>query len=182
MSPTVAKTIDSLIGREGKYVNHKSDRGGETIWGVTVATARASGYSGSMRDMPRATAVSIYEKKYWLAPHFDKVAELSLRIAEECFDTGVNMGAGIGARFLQQALNSFNRQGTDYPDVSVDDDIGPSTIAALRAYLDLRGDRGVDVMMKALNCLQGARYIEIGETRPPNEDFMFGWFDHRVAL
>jgi hypothetical protein len=36
-------------------------------------------------------------------------------------------------------------------------------------------------MLRALNSLQGARYIDIGESRPANEDFMFGWFLHRVV-
>lgn len=46
--------FDRLLGNEGGYVNNPADPGGETNWGVTVAVARASGYTGAMRDMTRA--------------------------------------------------------------------------------------------------------------------------------
>ena len=46
--------INAVIDREGRYVNHPADRGGPTCWGITEAVARAQGYDGSMRDLPRA--------------------------------------------------------------------------------------------------------------------------------
>ena len=57
-------TIAELIEREGGYSNDPSDLGGETCWGITIAEARASGYTGSMALLPRPTAVEIYKKKY----------------------------------------------------------------------------------------------------------------------
>ena len=48
--------LDGLIEREGGYVNHPADRGGPTCWGITEAVARAHGYRGSMRNLPRAEA------------------------------------------------------------------------------------------------------------------------------
>ena len=36
------KAFDRVIGHEGGYVNHPSDPGGETNWGVTRNTARAT--------------------------------------------------------------------------------------------------------------------------------------------
>jgi hypothetical protein len=35
-------------------------------------------------------------------------------------------------------------------------------------------------MYKALNALQGTRYIEIAENSEKQEDFTIGWFDKRV--
>jgi hypothetical protein len=40
----------------------------------------------------------------------------------------------------------------------------------------------VEVMLKTLNCLQGARYIELAEHRQKNEEFVFGWIRARVGL
>ena len=48
--------IDSLIDREGGYSNHPADRGGPTNYGITEAVARAQGYRGHMRDLPRDEA------------------------------------------------------------------------------------------------------------------------------
>jgi hypothetical protein len=36
-------------------------------------------------------------------------------------------------------------------------------------------------MLRALNALQGARYIDIAEGRPSQEAFTYGWFLHRVG-
>lgn len=173
--------IDDLLKREGGYVNHPADRGGPTNWGITEQVARAFGYHGEMAQMPRAVAKQIYVERYWRAPGFDQVNEHSAPIAEELLDTGVNMGTAVAGRFLQRALNVLNLETKTYPDVTVDGVIGRMTIAALRAYLAHRGKDGHVVLCRALNCLQGARYIEIAEGRASQEAFVHGWFLHRVG-
>ena len=47
--------IDGLIEREGGYVDHPADKGGPTCFGITQAVARAQGYAGPMRELPRIT-------------------------------------------------------------------------------------------------------------------------------
>lgn len=175
------KYIDDLIAREGGYVDHPADRGGPTNWGITEQVARAYGYTGRMQDMPRSVAKSIYLERYWEAPKFNLVNEHSAAVAEELLDTGVNMGPGVAARFLQRALNALNSEGKHYPDVPVDGAIGRITIAALRAYLSVRGKDGHVVLVRALNAQQAVRYIEIAEARPNQEAFVHGWLLHRVA-
>ncbi len=179
---SVDQMIDELIGREGRYSYSPNDSGGETMWGVTAHVARANGYQGAMSQMPRAAAVAIYRNEYFVKPGFDKVYALSQPIAEELFDTGVNMGVSIPGPWLQRALNALNRQQADYQDITVDGQIGPGTIAALRAFLGRRGAEGEKVMVRALNCLQGARYIEIAEKREANETFAYGWLLNRVEI
>ena len=101
--------IDSLIEREGGFANHPSDRGGPTNFGITEAVARAHGYSGAMRNLPRSEAAAIYKRLYWLRPRFDQVARRSEAVASELFDSGVNMGPAVAATFLQRALSALNR-------------------------------------------------------------------------
>lgn len=174
--------IEPLLKREGGYVNDPNDRGGETNFGVTVAVARENGYAGSMRAMTRDQAKAIYRAKYWAKPGLYHIAPLSLPVAEELFDTGVNMGTGTAAIFFQRALNALNRQGKDYPDIAVDGGIGPATSRAFGAFLRRNGKGAVTVMLTTLNCLQGARYIELSEGREANENFTNGWMAHRVGL
>ena len=69
-----------------------------------------------MRGLPRADAVAIYKRLYWLRPRLDEVVKRTDRIAEELFDTGVNMGPSVAVTFLQRALTALNRSGEDYPD------------------------------------------------------------------
>lgn len=179
---TIDDIIAGILKAEGGYSNDPRDTGGETNWGITIATARANGYSGSMRDMPRDAAVEIYRKRYVVGPGFDKVALLSPAIAAELVDTGVNMGPKVAGAFLQRALNALNNQGRDYHDMIVDGQAGPGTRAALDAYLRKRGKLGETVMLRALNALQGERYIALAEGRATNEAFTFGWLANRVAL
>lgn len=182
MSDPFGRLIDGVIGREGGYANHPDDRGGETMWGITVGVARRYGYAGSMGAMPREEAVRIYRARYWVEPGFSAVADQSEAVAEELFDTGVNMGQSIAAGFLQRALNALNRQGRDYADIRVDSDIGPATLGALKAFLRLRGKEGEGVLLKALNVLQGERYVSLAEGRGANESFLYGWLRTRVGL
>lgn len=126
--------VDALIDREGGYANHPSDRGGPTKFGIIEAVARAHGYAGPMRDLPRAEAAAIYKRLYWLRPRFAQVAKRSIAIAGELFYTGANMGPAVAATFLQRALSALNRDRKDYPDLVPDGRIGPSTLAALKPH------------------------------------------------
>lgn len=179
---SVDELIDTLIEREGGYVNHPADRGGPTCWGITEAVARAHGFSGAMKRLPRDDAVVIYRRLYWLRPKFDAVAERSARVASELFDTGVNMGPAVAATFLQRALTALNRNGQDYADLTPDGRIGPATLNALDAFLAARGRRGGEtVLLRALEALQGERYLRLAERRPANEAFLYGWLANRIG-
>ena len=91
------------------------------------------------------------------------------------------MGPAIAARFLQRALNALNRNEKDYPDTAVDGAIGPVTLAALGTFLDRRGPPGETVLVKAIEALQGERYLALAERRPANEAFLYGWLANRIG-
>ena len=174
--------IDALIDREGGYVDHPADKGGATCFGITQAVARAHGYAGPMRQLPRSEAVAIYLRLYWLRPRLDVVAKRSARLAAELFDTGVNMGPAVAITFLQRALTALNRGGKDYPDLTPDGRVGPATLAALDTFLKTRGvSSGETVLLRALEALQGERYLRLAERRPANEAFLYGWLANRMG-
>jgi lysozyme family protein len=174
--------IDELIEREDGYVNHAADKGGPTCFGITEAVARAHGYAGAMRSLPRHEAAAIYRRLYWLRPRYDQVAKRSDRIAAEVFDTGVNMGPAVATTFLQRALTALNRNGKDFADLTPDGRVGPLTLHALDAYLATRGKKaGETVLMRALEALQGERYLRLAERRPANEALLYGWLANRIG-
>jgi lysozyme family protein len=180
-APNADQLIDGLIAREGGFVDHPADRGGATNWGITEAVARAHGYTGAMALLPRREAAAIYRRLYWLRPRFDAVARRAPRIAAELFDTGANMGPGVAATFLQRALTALNRNGTDYADLTPDGRVGEETLSALDAFLKLRGHGGETVLLRALEALQGERYLRLAEKRPANEAFLYGWLANRIG-
>lgn len=177
----IDQLIDEVIGREGGYSNHPADKGGPTRWGVTEAVARAHGYRGEMRAFPREEAVSIYRRLYWQRPGFDRVEPIVPRVATELFDTGVNMGPATATGFLRRALNALNRGGADFSDLPVSGGIDDAIIAALRKFIAKRGAAGEAVLLKAIEALQGERYVRIAETRPANEAFLYGWLANRIG-
>ncbi|MBM6578225.1 hypothetical protein KCP91_17710 [Microvirga sp. SRT01] len=173
--------IKAVIAREGGFGDHPADRGGATRWGITEAVARADGWSGPMRDLPRDRAVAIYRRLYWSRPRLDVVAALAPKLATELFDTAVNMGPAVAIGFLQRALTALNRGGGDYADIAVDGRVGPDTLAALDAFLRRRGRSGEGVLVRAVEALQGERYLTLAEGRPANEAFLYGWLANRVG-
>lgn len=107
--------FDKLLGHEGGYSWHADDPGGETMWGVTYRVARAQGYTGSMRDMPRDFAKVVYRKLYWDACRADELPE-SLRF--DVFDAAVNSGPKQAIKWLQRIVGAIE-----------DGVIGPVTLA-----------------------------------------------------
>ncbi len=111
-----------LIGNEGKYSNNPKDPGGETMWGVTARVARAWGYTGPMKDLPRDTAKAIAKKLYWDPLSLDS---FDPRVAFQIFDANYNGGHPV--IWMQGAAGS-----------PVDGLIGPKTIAAVQAVDPMR--------------------------------------------
>ena len=182
MDESVDSLIEALLDREGGYVDNPADKGGPTCFGITEAVARAHGYAGPMRQLPREQAAAIYRRLYWLRPRLDEIAVRSWRVAAELFDTGVNMGPAVAITFLQRALTALNRNATDYPDLTPDGRVGPATLAALDAFLRIRGrTSGETVLLRALEALQGERYVRLAERRPANEAFLYGWLVNRIG-
>lgn len=179
MSNIKKKIIDKIIEAEGGYVNNPSDSGGETNFGITCKVAKENGYHGAMRDLPRKLAFHIYTSRYWESVRGTHLLLLSEPIAAEVVDTAVHAGQGMASYFLQRSLNVLNRGESIYPDLSIDRSIGFMTIAALEAYLKVRDEH---ILVRMLNVLQGAYYVELAERREKDEKFIYGWFKNRVTL
>ena len=174
--------FSAILDKEGGYVNHPNDKGGPTHWGITQTVARKNGYNGDMKHMTRQQALDILISDYWIKPHLDKLDKTSSIIAAELCDTGFNMGISVSVKWLQRWLNVFNEIEKLYPDLVVDGVIGNSTLQALELFLARRGSEGEMVLLKALNCSQGQRYLDLAEGRHANESFIYGWMRERVTI
>lgn len=174
--------IDEVLRVEGGYVNDPADSGGETNYGITVAVARANGYTGPMKALPKKVAREIYAARYWHTVGADLLAKQSEAITREVVDTGVNAGPRRAAKFLQRALNLLNDRGTLWPDMAVDGVVGPTTAKALATCLRKRGGEGEIVLLRMLNAQQAEHYMRLGEKRQKDERFIFGWFLNRVVM
>lgn len=173
-----AAIIAAVFAVEGGYVNNPDDPGGATNHGVTEQVARADGYTGHMRNLPRQRAEQIIDLNYIERPGYTPFLDIAPAIAEELIDTAYNAGPGRSSRWLQTALNSLNRNGRDYPDLVVDGRVGPATIAAYQTLAERRGRvKACEMVLKLLDGQQAAHYLSLRHL----ETFMVGWTDTRLG-
>jgi lysozyme family protein len=177
---------------EGGYANDPNDTGGETYRGISRKNfAKWAGWvvideakraklpihllNDHLKDNPglQRLVEGFYKGEFWDVMNLSAIN--SQAIANELFDTGVNMGTKVAGVFLQKALNVLNRNQRDYGDVPVTGTIGPLTIEAVNS------NKRENEVVKILNCLQGSRYVDICLNNPKQEIFMTSWFK-RVAL
>jgi lysozyme family protein len=174
-------TFDDALSRvlrlEGGYVNDRTDRGGETRFGITRAVAQAHGYAGAMADLPLDTARAIYRAAYWDALGLDALAAWHGPLALHLFDMAVNLGTGTAARFLQRALNLMNRNQSLFTDLPVDGAPGAQTLAALQRLA--AADK--PLLLRLVQAYQARRYLEIIEHDPRQERFTRGWIARLTA-
>lgn len=186
----VQQFVDTTIKHEGEqFTDIAEDSGGETKYGVTKKSAERAkqfwhlyNWDGNISTMPKQFAQDWYVYDYYLAPKFNLVAEKSLMIAEELFDSGINVGQGTASKWLQQILNVLNAQQKHYKDISEDGNIGSGTISALTSYLNKRGTQGGKVLHNMLNTMQGFHYINLAIKRETQEKFVYGWYSNRVSF
>lgn len=128
------------VGHEGGLVDHPSDPGGLTKFGITKRDFPAL-------DIPNLTldeARELYLEHYWTAAGLDRVGDGE--IACKMFDMGVNMGARRMTIVVQQAINYLLRRGDE---LEVDGILGPLTVEAVNGaeprdlFLALKGEHYV---------------------------------------
>jgi lysozyme family protein len=116
------KSIRRLLASEGGYVNHPSDPGGPTNFGITLGDYRkyvkADATAADVRAMRVEEAQAIYREKYWGAIRCD---ELPAGVDYCLFDYAVNSGTGRVPKVLQRVLG-----------VAVTGRVDDATLAAVR--------------------------------------------------
>lgn len=178
ISGAAAAVIAALFTLEGGYVNHPSDPGGETNYGITKNVAVANGYYGPMRTMPVEYAWSIYYDSYIKKPGYVPMETQSPAVLEELVDTAVNTGVSRSSRWFQQSLNSLSRGGKDYVMVTVDGKVGNSTIDAYAALSKKRGKvQACEMVIKLMDAQQANHYMSLTNL----SDFTPGWVAHRIG-
>lgn len=173
--------LNRLSSVEGGLVDDPDDSGGRTNWGVTERLARRHGYEGDVADMSEERAHEIMRAEFWDPLLLDDVATACPELAYELFDFAVNSGPRRPVRHLQRSLNVLNRNAQDYADVTVDGWMGDETIGAVGELLILRGEEGKTALLRCVDSLQGAFYVELAERRPKDEKFLRGWVLRRVG-
>lgn len=105
--------IERVLGHEGGYVNHPSDPGGETKYGI----AKRSYPNVDIKALTKEDAKEIYRRDFWNRIEGWKLHE---DVAYQVLDAAVNHGPGNAIRWLQRAAG-----------VADDGVLGPISYAAI---------------------------------------------------
>lgn len=175
------------LGHEGGYSNDKDDPGGETYKGISrvfnpswpgwVIVDNLRHAEGFPRNLDAHGELQKHVEQFYKASVWDRFQGdriLVQGIADELFDTGTNLGLARAIEFLQECLNALNRNQQLYPDIPVDGQLGPRTLETLQLCL---AHRSPDLLLKAMNCLQGSYYLARMKQSPVKEKFALGWFN-----
>jgi len=189
--PEFVPAYEKTMGHEGGYGNDPDDAGGETYkgisrrynptwegWEIIDSMKSHADFPAILKQLPllQNSVHDFYKKYYWNSNKLDDVN--SQAIADEMFDTAVNMGRSRAAKFLQESLNYLNRNEKLFDDLKVDGYIGSASLRALDYILDQNEE---ELLLKVLNVLQGNFYLNYMKENPVQEKFMRGWFN-RVNL
>jgi lysozyme family protein len=175
--------IKDKVNVEAGYVNNPNDPGKATNKGITEVVARKHetalrdiyGWDGDMKTLTTEMAIYIYILDYWNVLRLDEIHAVEPMLADKLFDIGINAGVGRAASWMQNYINVCNRMGKLYPDMKVDGQLGPTTIARMNDYLRTRGEKAMPRLLKAMLCKQGAHYQDISVVNEKLEEFTYGW-------
>ncbi len=154
-SPAIAKTL----AREGgaRFTDNPDDRGGATKYGLSQRA-----YPNlDIRNLTEAQARDLYKRDYWDRLGGDQIADQS--VAENLFDTGVNMGVRTACRLAQLCLN-----------LPADGVCGAQTLQVLNA---------ADPRLFLANYTVGkiARYAGICNQDKSQSKFLLGWLNRALG-
>ena len=162
---------------EGGLTDHPSDPGGITNYGVSLRFLKTQGLdvgdidndgdidADDIRKLTPEDAKRIFKREFWAASKLDILDFTHPLCAFVVYDTSVNMGAGWGKRFLQQAIGGLD----------VDGIWGPKTWAAIATAPDR------EVALRMIE-LRRDRYYYLVERNFSLKCFLKGWLNRINAL
>lgn len=168
MKPRFETCLEYVLGNEGGYSNHKSDKGGATNRGITQSVYDDWRISSGLGRQPVSgisndEVKAIYLSRYWI---LGKCNRLPAPLDYVHFDGCVNHYIGQAARFLQRALG-----------VTDDGHIGPVTLRAVEEEMHAGN---VESVCKDILTQREAFYRRIVERDPSQAVFLKGWHN-RIA-
>ncbi len=92
------KAVKFVLQKEGGYVNHPADPGGETKYGIS----KRAYPDLNIKDLTVEQAKEIYYRDYWLKAGCD---EMDWPMSLVVFDTAVNMGVSRAKVFYRESRN-----------------------------------------------------------------------------
>lgn len=180
--PTAFELAHTFTAKwEGGYVNHPSDPGGATNYGISLRFLEAQGLDidgdgkvdgNDVRALTPQTAASIYREHFWERPGLDR---LPMLVAVAVYDAGVNLGVMRAVKHLQECCSAL-----DSEPLAIDGKLGPRTVARVGATCaDMNGQLA---FCAKLMDRRATYYNAIADNNPRLDVFRKGWMRRTLAL
>jgi len=155
------EAVTKTIVREGgaKVVNDPHDTGGLTKYGISQRAYP----NEDIANLSEERAKAIYKKDYWDRVQGDQIK--SQDIAEQLFDTAVNMGPRTASRLGQLALDIEPADGI----------IGPQSLEVINKAPRER-------FVSRYTLAKIARYAWICNNNPSQKKFLLGWINRSLGM
>lgn len=181
------------IRLEGGHVltDYPTDAGGETYAGISrryhpgwkgwviidAAKSRASGFTASDVTRLENLTMEFYREEFWNPLYLDHVNHQEL--ANLLFDMAVNHGHGTAVELLQECLNAVNYDPETgarrwEPDLSVDGDFGPKTLARIACVLAVGS---ASFLLITIQKVRGGYYTRLASRRMLDRANLKGWYN-----
>ena len=163
---SVWQIAESIVAREGGFVNDPDDPGGATNHGVTIGTMKRLGIDltkdgkvtvEDVKALTQAQAVDIYLEHYFKAPG---IAALPEALHATVFDMQVNAGANA-VKILQRLLTEMG-----FP-CAPDGAIGSRTVQAAT----LAATKGDLALADAYGIARRNYYYALADSRPASRKY-----------
>lgn len=166
---------------EGGFINHPSDPGGATNFGVSLRWLTGAGLDitgdgkidiADIRAMTPEVASKLFKEYFWDYLKLDRLPPLSAIVT---YDAAVNTGCAQAVKFLQRGLNLL----APCEPLLVDGIIGPKT-RARAVGLGLNSDATL-----ATYCINGRNgfYRQLVDNKPKTyAPFLGGWLNRTMDL
>lgn len=179
---TFEQAIPTILAHEGGFVDHPSDPGGATNYGVSLRFIKDHPDLGDVDgdgdvdvedilNMTRSQAADIYKQLWWDKYNYGAIHDQTL--ATKVFDLSVNMGASRAHKLLQTAINrAFGMS------ITVDGVIGPAT----RSIVNACDDVSEQVLLSAYCDEAFGFYQRLIANKPSLRVFEKGWKRRAYSL
>ena len=148
------EALGFLLAREGGYVSHPDDPGGETNLGISQRSYPRE----NIRGMTRERAAILYHRDYWLP---NRCEEMPRWIALPLFDFAVNAPARSARIALQRVVGA-----------GPDGVLGPKSMGAIGEAVNRHGERVVGLRFIDARLQRYIGRVRRGRSSPK---FLLGW-------
>ncbi len=166
---TLNYIIDFVIRElEGGYVNSKTDRGGETKYGITKNLALS--YKCNVATLTIDQAINIYTKEFMQKMKIGMLNDISSKITYKVFELAIHAGSSRAVKILQTILSYKSKL------VDIDGILGMQTANVLKSQLNSKIYTEQDIIEKFVE-LQIDYYKNIVANDLSQQVYLKGWIN-----